>query len=196
MDRIAPRELIRPSIVDERSAFDLQALAFLVAAVLGGVFLILFLLAFLPWLLAGALTAAVESLMRQLGFSKFTVDGIGDWVLVFVVGAVAVAILVAAVTAIAGVANLLSYHLTSRRDRGPAGPVRSQVPSGSRGANGAGEGPLRAIPRHPRAITDEQGRAHPGAAPELGRRDCQRAARNCKKLRSGSSLIGRIPSNG
>ena len=119
MDRITPRELVRPSIVDDRSAFDLQALAFLVAAVLTGVFVILFLLAFLPWLLSGALTAAVESLMRQVGFAKFTVDSIGDWVLVFVVGAVAVAILVAAVTAVAGVANLLSYHLTSRRDRGP-----------------------------------------------------------------------------
>ncbi len=127
MDRITPRELVRPSIVDERSAFDLQALAFLVAAVLTGVFVILFLLAFLPWLLSGALTAAVESLMRQVGFAKFTVDSIGDWVLVFVVGALSVAILVAAVTAIAGVANLLSYHLTSRRDRGPAVPARSHV---------------------------------------------------------------------
>ena len=107
MDRITPRELVRPSIVDERSAFDLQALAFLVAAVLTGVFVILFLLAFLPWLLSGALTAAVESLMRQVGFSGFTVDGIGDWALVFVVGAVAVAILVAAVTAIAGVDPVL-----------------------------------------------------------------------------------------
>ncbi|HEY4396841.1 MAG TPA: hypothetical protein VGO28_04150 [Acidimicrobiia bacterium] len=142
MDRITPRELVRPSIVNDRSAFDLQALAFLVGAVLTGVFVILFLLAFLPWLLAGALTAAVESLMRQVGFSKFTVDSIGDWVLVLVVGAVAVAILVAAVTAIAGVANLLSYSLTSRRDRGPRPPGRSQVASRDRGANGAAAGPL------------------------------------------------------
>jgi hypothetical protein len=156
MDRISPRELVRPTIVDERSAFDLQALAFLVGAVLSGVFLILFLLAFLPWLLAGALTAAVESLMRQVGFSGFTVDGIGDWVLVFVVGAVAVAILVAAVTAIAGVANLLSYHLTSRRDRGPAAPApQSQVPSGDRGANGAGEGPLRETRTYEQYTVDE-----------------------------------------
>ena len=153
MDRITP--LVRPSVVDERSAFDLQALAFLVAAVLGGVFVILFLLAFLPWLLAGALTAAVESLMRQLGFSKFTVGGIGDWVLVFLVGAVAVAILVAAVTAIAGVANLLSYHLTSRGDRGAAPPARSQVPSGNLGANGAGEGPLRETVPYEERTVDE-----------------------------------------
>jgi hypothetical protein len=143
MDRITPRELVRPSIVDERSAFDLQAVAFLVAAVLTGVFVILFLLAFLPWLLSGALTAAVESLMRQVGFAKFTVDSIGDWVLVFVVGAVSVAILVAAVTAVAGVANLLAYHVTPKRDRGSGVPARSQLPSRERGANGAAESPLR-----------------------------------------------------
>jgi hypothetical protein len=142
MDRITPRELVRPSIVDERSAFDLHAIAFLVAAILTGVFLILFLLAFLPWLLSGALTAAVESLMRQVGFAKFTVDSIGDWVLVFVVGAVSVAVLVVAVTAIAGVANLLSYHLTAKRDRGPGVPARSQLASRDRGANGAAESPL------------------------------------------------------
>jgi Rho termination factor, N-terminal domain len=155
MDRITPRELVRPSIVDDRSAFDLQALAFLVAAVLTGVFVILFLLAFLPWLLSGALTAAVESLMRQLGFAKFTVDSIGDWVLVFVVGALAVAILVAAVTAVAAVANLLSYHLTSRRDRGPAAPSRSQLPPRDRGANGAAEGPLRETMPYEERTVDE-----------------------------------------
>jgi len=154
MDRITPRELVRPSIV-ERSAFDLQALAFLVAAVLTGVFVILFLLAFLPWLLSGALTAAVESLMRQLGFTKFTVDSIGDWVLVFVVGAVSVAILVAAVTAIAGVANLLSYHLTSKRDRGPGVPAQSQLPPRDRGANGAADGPLRETQSYEERTVDD-----------------------------------------
>jgi len=154
MDRITPRELVRPSIV-ERSAFDLQALAFLVAAVLTGVFVILFLLAFLPWLLSGALTAAVESLMRQLGFTKFTVDSIGDWVLVLVVGAVSVAILVAAVTAIAGVANLLSYHLTSKRDRGPGVPAQSQLPPRDRGANGAADGPLRETQSYEERTVDD-----------------------------------------
>jgi hypothetical protein len=155
MDRITPRELVRPSIVDERSAFDLQALAFLVAAVLTGVFVILFLLAFLPWLLSGALTAAVESLMRQVGFAKFTVDSIGDWVLVFLVGAVSVAILVAAVTAVAGVANLLSYHLTSRRDPGRGEPPQSQLPFRDRGANGAAEGPLRETVPYEERTVDE-----------------------------------------
>jgi hypothetical protein len=155
MDKITPRELVRPSIVDARSAFDLQALAFLVAAVLTGVFVILFLLAFLPWLMAGALTAAVESLMRQVGFARFTVDSIGDWVLVFVVGAAAVAILVAAVTAIAGVANLLPYHLTSRRDRGPSTPARAQLPYRGRGANGAADGPLGQIRPYEERTVDE-----------------------------------------
>src|SRR5207244_11477286 len=106
-------------------------------------------------LLAGARTAAVGRPMRQVGFSKFTVDSSGDWVLVFVVGAVAVAILVAAVTAIAGVANLLSYHLTSRRDRGPAAPARSPSPSRDRGANGAGAGPLReTVPEEERTVDE------------------------------------------
>jgi hypothetical protein len=155
MDKITPRELVRPSVVDERSAFDLQALALLVAAVLTGVFVILFLLAFLPWLMSGALTAAVESLMRQVGFARFTVDSIGDWVLVFVVGAAAVAILVVAVTAIAGVANLLTYHVTSRRDRGPATPSRSQLPYRDRGANGGVDGPLGQIRPYEERTVDE-----------------------------------------
>ncbi len=155
MDRINPRALVRPSVLGERSAFDLQALAFLVAAVLTGVFVILFLLAFLPWLLSGAMTAAVESLMRQIGFAKFTVDSIGDWVLVFAVGALAVAILVAAVTAIAAVANLLSYHLTSRRDRGPTGPTRSELPYPDQGSNGAVEGPLQETRRYEQRTVDE-----------------------------------------
>jgi hypothetical protein len=154
MDRIT-RGLVRPSVVDERSAFDLQALSFLVAAVLTGVFVILFLLAFLPWLLSGAMTAAVESVMRQVGFARFTVDSIGDWVLVFIVGAAAVAILVAAVTAIAGVANLLSYHLTSRRDRGSTTPARSQLPNRGRGANGAADGPLGTIRPYEERTMDE-----------------------------------------
>ena len=155
MDRITPRELVRPSIVDERSAFDLQALAFLVAAVLSGVFLILFLLVFLPWLLSGALTAAVVNVMRQVGFSKFTIDGLGDWVTVFFVGLVAVAFLVAAVTAIAGIANFLSARLTVNRDRAAAVPARSQVAYDDRNANGAGDGAIRETVRYEQYTVDE-----------------------------------------
>src|SRR5689334_21216028 len=134
MDRIA-RQRFTSSVIGPRSSFDLQALAFLVAAVLGGVFLILFLLVFLPWLLSGALTAAVVNVMRQVGFSKFTIDGLGDWVTVFFVGLVAVAFLVAAVTAIAGIANFLSARLTVNRDRAAAVPARSQVAYDDRNAN-------------------------------------------------------------
>jgi hypothetical protein len=151
MQRISPRELVRPAIIDERSAFDLQAVAFLVGSILAGVFVILFLLAFLPWLLEGALTAAVQAVMRRIGFSNFTVDSIGDWVIVFVVGLVAIAILVAVVTAIAGIANTLSYHLTSRRDRGPRVPVRYR----ERGANGATQDPLREIRPYEERTVDE-----------------------------------------
>jgi hypothetical protein len=155
IDRITPRELVRPSVVDERSAFDLQALAFLVGAVLMGVFVILFLLAFLPWLLAGALTDAVEGVMRRIGFTRFTVDSIGDWMVVFLVGLVAVAILVIAVTAIAGVANLLSNQLTSRRDRGRVVPAASRPSNRPRDANGEVDRALRETQWYEERTVDE-----------------------------------------
>jgi hypothetical protein len=155
VERIAPRELVRPTIVDERRAFDLQALAFLAGSILTGVFVILFLIAFLPWLLAGALTAAVQAIMRRIGFSGFTVDSIGDWVIVLVVGLVAIAILVAIVTAIAGIANHLSYHVASWRDRGPAVPARSPLPYRERGANGAVAAPLRETRPYEERTVDE-----------------------------------------
>ena len=154
MDRIA-RQRFTSSVIGPRSSFDLQALAFLVAAVLGGVFLILFLLVFLPWLLSGALTAAVVNVMRQVGFSKFTIDGLGDWVTVFFVGLVAVAFLVAAVTAIAGIANFLSARLTVNRDRAAAVPARSQVAYDDRNANGAGDGAIRETLRYEQYTVDE-----------------------------------------
>lgn len=155
VEKIAPTELVRPTIVDERSEFDLRALAFLVGSILTGAFVILFLLAFLPWLLVGALTAAVQAIMRRIGFSNFTVDSIGDWVAVFVVGLVAIAILVAVVTAIAGIANQLSYHVSSWRGRGPTVPARSQLPYRERGHNGAAEGPLRETRPYEERTVDE-----------------------------------------
>jgi len=155
VEGIAPRELVRPTIVDERSEFDLRALAFLVGSILTGAFVILFLLAFLPWLLAGALTAAVQAVMRRIGFSGFTVENIGDWASVFVVGLVAIAILVAVVTAIAGIANQLSYHVSSWRERGPSVSPRSQLPYRARGANGAAEGPLRETRPYEERTVDE-----------------------------------------
>ena len=155
MDRVSPRELVRPTIVDERSAFDLQAIAVLVGSVLLGVFVILFLLAFLPWLLEGALTAAVQAVMRRIGFTDFTVDSIGDWVLVLVVGVLAIAILVAVVTAIAGIANQLSYHMSSWRGRGPTAPGRGELPYRERGPNGAPGGSLRALRPYEERTVDE-----------------------------------------
>jgi hypothetical protein len=154
-ERSAPRERVRPTIIDERSAFDLEALAFLVGSILTGAFVILFLLAFLPWLLEGALTAAVQAVMRRIGFSDFTIDSIGDWVAVFVVGIVAIAILVAVVTAIAGIANQLSYHVSSWRNRGPAAPARPQLPYRERGPNGAAEGQLGEIRPYEERTVDE-----------------------------------------
>lgn len=154
MDRIA-RQRFTSSVIGPRSSFDLQALAFLVAAILGGLFLILFLLVFLPWLLSGALTAAVENLMRQVGFSKFTVDGLGDWVTVFVVGLLVVAFLVAAVTAIAGIANFLSARLAVNRDRGAALPAHSRVAYDDRNANGAVDEAVRETLRYEQRTVDE-----------------------------------------
>jgi hypothetical protein len=153
MDRIT-RQRVTSSVIGPYRAFDVQALAFLVAGVLCGVFVILFLLAFLPWLMAGALTAAVENLMRQVGFSKFTVDSIGDWVAVFAVGLLAVVILVAAITAIAGVANFLSARVTSRRDRGETVPARSRV-AYDRNSNGAADVTLHETRRYEQRTVDE-----------------------------------------
>jgi len=126
MDRVH-RELVASSVIGPRSAFDLRSVAQVVAAILLGVFLIGFLLAFLPWLLAGAMTAAVEGLMRRIGFSKFTADGVGDWVIVFLVGLVAITFFVVVVIALAGVANFLSARVTFRRFRGAAVRANSEL---------------------------------------------------------------------
>ena len=93
--------------------------------------------------------------MRRIGFTNFTVDSIGDWVAVLVVGLLSIAILVAVVTAIAGIANMLSYHITSRRDRGPTVPARAQLPYRERGHNGAPEGRLGEIRPYEERTVDE-----------------------------------------
>jgi hypothetical protein len=154
MDRITRTRLTSP-VIGPHSAFDLRVLAFLVAAIVGGVFLILFLLAFLPWLLAGALTAAVEGVMRRIGFSNFRVDGLGDWVAVFVVGLSAVAFLVGAVTVIAGIANFLSARLTFRQRPGTAVPARSRVSYDVQHSNGAIDRPLRETRRYEQRTVEE-----------------------------------------
>jgi len=116
IDRVTD-ELVATSIIGPRSAFDLRSVAQVSAAILVGLFLIAFMLAFLPWLLSGAATAAVENLMRQVGFSKFTAQNVGDWVLVFLIGLVAIAFFVVVATALAAVANFLAGRVSFRRFR-------------------------------------------------------------------------------
>lgn len=152
MDGIT-RKRVTTSVIGPNSAFDLRGLAVLTGAILGGVFLILFLVAFLPWLLAGALTAAVEGIMRRIGFSTFAVDGVGDWVLVLGVGLLVVAFLVIVLTFIAGIANFLS-RLTFGRDRERAVPARSRVSYEER-ANGAVDGALRETRRYEQRTVEE-----------------------------------------
>jgi hypothetical protein len=152
MDRIS-RQGVASSVIGPQSTFDLRALALLIGAIVGGMFLFLFLLAFLPWLLAGALTAAVEGVMRRIGFSTFALDGVGDWVLVFVVGVLVVAFLVFVVTFIAGFANFLS-RLTFGRDRGRAVAARSRVSYEGR-ANGAIDGAMRETRRYEQRTVEE-----------------------------------------
>jgi len=66
VDRVPPREVVRPTIVDERSAFDLQALAFLVGSILTGVFVI----PLVPYL--NALSLSRDELIQALGLSLLT----------------------------------------------------------------------------------------------------------------------------
>lgn len=92
---------MRRRATDHARAYDVWATAEVVGAVILSVFLILFVAALLPWLLAGAVTAAVESLMRQVGFDRFEASTLADWVLVFLVGLFLVALLAAIVVTIA-----------------------------------------------------------------------------------------------
>jgi len=98
-------ELSAAQVIGPRSAFDLKAVTQVVAAVLVGIFLISFMAAFLPWLLAKAMTSAVEGLMHQVGFAQFRADNVVDWLLVFAVGLAAVAVFVVIAVVIAAIAN-------------------------------------------------------------------------------------------
>jgi hypothetical protein len=113
-------ELSAAQVIGPRSAFDLRAVTQLIGAVLLGLFLIAFLLAFLPWLVGKAATSAVEGLMRQLGFAQFRADNVVDWLLVFGIGLAAVCFFVIVAVAIAGLANFLAARVTFRRFRGAA----------------------------------------------------------------------------
>jgi hypothetical protein len=47
--------------------FDLRSAAIVIGSFIGALFLVFFLAAFLPWLLANGMTAAVEGLMHRWG---------------------------------------------------------------------------------------------------------------------------------
>jgi hypothetical protein len=78
------------------------------AAFIGALFLVFFLAAFLPWLLANGMTAAIEGLMHQVGFDDFTAETLGDWILVLLVGALFTAFIVAIAVSILALFNLIS----------------------------------------------------------------------------------------
>ncbi len=90
--------------------FDLRSAATVLGAAIGSLFLIFFLLAFIPWLLANGMTAAVEGMMNQVGFDSFNAGTLADWILVLFVGAVFTAFIVGIVTAILWLYNLLSQR--------------------------------------------------------------------------------------
>src|SRR5659263_5971 len=88
--------------------FDIRSAATVLGAAIGAVFLVLYVLAFIPWLLATGMTAAVEGMMNQVGFDNFKAETLGDWMLVLLAGAVFTAFIVAIVVAILWLYNLLS----------------------------------------------------------------------------------------
>ncbi len=88
--------------------FDLRSAAAVLAAFVGAIFLVFYLLAFLPWLLSNGMTAAVEGMMHQVGFDTFNANTLGDWILVLFIGAVFTAFIVAIVVAILKLYNVLS----------------------------------------------------------------------------------------
>ena len=89
--------------------FDLRSAAAVLAAFVGAVFLVFYLLAFLPWLLSNGMTAAVEGMMHQVGFDTFNANTLGDWILVLFIGAVFTGFIVAIVVAILKLYNVLSH---------------------------------------------------------------------------------------
>jgi hypothetical protein len=88
--------------------FDVRSAATVVGAFLFALFLVFFLAAFLPWLLANGMTAAVNGLMHQVGFNDFSADTLGDWVLVLLMGALFTAFITGIAVSILALYNLLS----------------------------------------------------------------------------------------
>src|SRR5260370_25621579 len=90
--------------------FDVVSAATLLSAFIGGLFLVFFLAAFLPWLLSRGMTAAVEGMMNQIGFGSFHANTIWSWLLVLVMFGLFTVFIVMIATAI-----LLLYNLLSQR---------------------------------------------------------------------------------
>ncbi len=90
--------------------FDVRSAAAVLGAFIGAIFLVFFLAAFVPWLLANGMTAAVEGMMHQVGFGDFRANTLGDWILVLFIGAVFTAFIVAVAVAILALYNVLSQR--------------------------------------------------------------------------------------
>jgi len=90
--------------------FDIRSAATVLGAAIGAVFLVFYVLAFVPWLLANGMTAAVEGMMNQVGFDNFNAGTLGDWILVLLVGALFTAFITAIVVGILWLYNLISQR--------------------------------------------------------------------------------------
>ena len=105
--------------------FDVRSSAIVIAAFIGALFLVFFLAAFLPWLLANGMTAAVEGLMHQIGFDRsWRAETLGDWILVLLVGVIFTAFIVAIAVSILGL-----YNLISKRTGMAMGALQSELPA-------------------------------------------------------------------
>ena len=90
--------------------FDIRSAATVLGAAIGAVFLVFYVLAFIPWLLANGMTAAVEGMMDQVGFDNFDATTLGDWILVLLVGALFTGFITAIVVGILWLYNLISQR--------------------------------------------------------------------------------------
>lgn len=88
--------------------FDLRSASVVIGAFIGIGFLIFFLAAFLPWLLANGMTAAVEGLMHQVGEADFQADTLGDWLFVLIVLGAFTGFIVMVAVGILALYNLIS----------------------------------------------------------------------------------------
>ena len=105
--------------------FDLRSAAVVMGAFIGAAFLVFFLAAFLPWLLANGMTAAVEGLMHQVGESDFTADTLGDWLFVLLVGGAFTGFIVMIAVGILALYNLISKRTGMNIDAIQRQPVKA-----------------------------------------------------------------------